>query len=140
MKFFLIAIFCFLTVNDIRSEEVHNASEDIIADTSHVLDSLPPYIQNIVKLSPKQPIGCRIMCRIRSLSTRNINITHVLHDGPPVTMKMMSGKITTLSVHTNETLKINEVLSFGDGDDSTEILGEVLATYVMTENSVSYTM
>jgi hypothetical protein len=124
----------FLALSTVNS----NAQTESIAQKSNILDTLPSNIQDIVILTPQDPISYRMDCRVRSFSSRSVNITHFPFDGDSVSVRLESKTIETFGVRINDTLKINEVLLFGSGDDAIEIMGVELDTYHITENSVSF--
>lgn len=131
MQLFPIALF-------VLAACIARSTSHTFVEESNALDVLPMDIRKNLKLTHQEPISFKITCSVRSLSVRNINLTHYLHDGPSMSMKIEPGERKILIVDINDILKINEVLDFGGGDDAAAILGEDLATYPITENSVRY--
>jgi hypothetical protein len=100
-------------------------------------DSLPEQIRKHIKLTDQGPIGYSFECRIRSMSSRTVNVTHIPGNGDQkMYWKLQSMKMLSLRISVNDTMKFNEILLFGEGDDATEMLGEDLAFHVGTVNSV----
>lgn len=99
-------------------------------------NNLPIRIQSMLNYSSRDSIGFKIECRIRSHSTRKVNVTHIpSDDNPPFSITLRSKQMISLHFTIGDVFKINELLSFGDGE--IEILGEELVFHTTTSNSVS---
>jgi len=110
-----------------------------IENDSSTLVVLPPRIRNFIKYPTEGPIGFNFECRIRSLSSRTVNVTQIPFNGDlPHDMILESKSIISLRLSVNDTFKINEILSFGDGEDIADILGTELAFHRVTLNSTYF--
>ena len=137
LKFLLFS----LLFNHLACSENKRDLEDLVVsewEPTNALDVLPVDVRSRVKLNPhsKPYHGYRIECRVRSISSRTVNVTHISPDEPPLSLRLKPLSILSLGVRSNTTLKINEILTIGGGNDSTEILGEELASYAININSV----